>query len=101
MEQAVPLQRSKEQILITMNGVKFLMEDGSMEVVCRATPELLDERFGSPGDPEGNERVFRFNRSEIEKAASDKYDSGQTESSIDPRIIVDAIDMASPLSRKF
>ena len=96
----MPLRRSKEQILSTMNGVKFLMEDGSTEVPCRASLELLAERFGSKGDPNANEMTFRLHRDAIEQAASDKYDAGGLESSIDPKIIVTAIDMASPLSRK-
>jgi hypothetical protein len=37
----MPLTRSKEQILTTMNGVNFLMEDGPTEVPCTATRELL------------------------------------------------------------
>jgi len=96
----MPLRRSKEQILITMNGVKFLMEDGSTEVPCRATRELLGDRFDSGGDPAGDEKAFRLNREAIEQAASDKYDAGQVEPRIDPKIIVTATDMASPLSRK-
>jgi hypothetical protein len=46
----MPLMRCKEQILITMNGVKFLMTDGSNEVPCTATRELLEDRFGSDGE---------------------------------------------------
>jgi hypothetical protein len=96
----MPLTRSKEQILTTMNGVKFLMEDGVTEVPCRATHELLEDRFGSRGDQAENEKAFHLNRAAIEQAASDKYDSGQVESHVDPKIIVTARDMASPLSRK-
>ena len=96
----MPLRRSKDEILITMNGVKFLMKDGSTEIPCRATPELLSGRFGSQGDPDGNEKAFRSHRSAIEQAASDKYDAGELESAIDPKIVVAEIDMASPLSRK-
>jgi hypothetical protein len=49
---------------------------------------------------DGDEKAFRGNRAAIEQAASDKYDSGQIEARIDPKIIVTALDMASPLSRK-
>ena len=97
---AMPLRRSKEQILTTMNGVKFLMEDGLTEVPCRATRELLRDRFGSNGDHDQDGQAFRSNRVAIEQAASDKYDAGQIEPRIDPKIIVTATDMASPLSRK-
>jgi hypothetical protein len=100
MEKAMPLTRSKEEILITMNGVKFLMADGSTEVPCRASRELLEDRFGSNGDQVEDEKVFRLNRTAIEKAASDKYDAGQVEPYVDPKVVVTAWDMASPLSRK-
>ena len=96
----MPLRRSKEQILSTMNGVKFLMADGPTEVPCRATPELLADRFGSNGEYNGDEEVFRLHRLAIEQAASDKYDAGEIEPHIDPKVIVTASDMASPLSRK-
>jgi hypothetical protein len=96
----MPLRRSRDQILSTMNGVKFLMEDERTEIPCRATPDLLRGRFGSGGDSAGNEKVFREHRVEIELAASEKYDAGLLESEIDPKIIVTEFDMASPLSRK-
>jgi Protein of unknown function (DUF1488) len=96
----MPLKRSKEQILTTMNGVKFLMEDGLTEVPCRATRELLGDRFGSNGDQAEDEKAFRLNRVAIEQAASDKYDAGQVEPYVDPKIVVTGWDMASPLSRK-
>jgi Protein of unknown function (DUF1488) len=96
----MPLTRSKEQILITMNGVKFLMADGATEVPCRASRELLEDRFGSNGDQAEDEKAFREHRAAIEQAASDKYDAGEVEPVVDPKIIVTAWDMASPLSRK-
>jgi hypothetical protein len=96
----VPLTRSKEQILVSMKGVKFLMADGATEVPCTASHDLLEEKFGSNGDPDEDGKAFLGNRTAIEKAASDKYDAGQIEPSEDPKIIVTAYDMASPLSRK-
>jgi Protein of unknown function (DUF1488) len=96
----MPLTRSKEQILVTMNGVKFLMADGATEVPCRATQELLQDRYGSNGDQAEDEKAFLLNRVAIEQAASDKYDAGQVEPYVDPKIIVTGWDMASPLSRK-
>lgn len=96
----MPLTRSREKTLSTINGVKFLMADGGTEVPCNATPELLAERFGSNGQPEENEKAFQLNRVAIEEAASNKYDAGEIEPRMDPRIIVTAADMASPLSRK-
>jgi uncharacterized protein DUF1488 len=96
----MPLSRGREDILITMNGVRFLMRDGETEVSCRAAPELLAEKFDSNGEPTDNERVFRVNRVAIEQAASRKYDAGEIEPRMDPKVVVTATDMASPLSRK-
>ncbi len=96
----MPLRRSKEEILTTMNGVSFLMEDGLTEVPCRAESELLRERFGSTGDLAGDEKAFRLFREAIEKAASDKYDAGKIEPRTHAKIVVSAADMASPLSQK-
>ena len=96
----MPLTRSREKTLTTMNGVKFLMQDGQTEVPCRATPELLVEKFGSNGELSENERIFQLNRHAIERAASTKYDAGKVEPRVDPKIVVTAADMASPLSQK-
>jgi hypothetical protein len=100
MKDDMPLIRSRDKILITMNGVKFLMEDALMEVPCRATPGLLTEKFGSNGESSENEKLFHHNRVAIEEVASRKYDAGEIEHCADPKVIVTAIDMASPLSRK-
>ena len=62
--------------------------------------ELLEDRFGSNGDQAEDEKAFREHRAAIEQAASDKYDAGQVEPHVDPKIVVTAWDMASPLSRK-
>ena len=97
----MPLTRSKEDILIAMNGVRFLMEDENLtEVPCEATIYLLKDRFESDGSNEGNEKAFRQNREAIEQAASDKFDAGRVESRSDTRIILTTADMASPLSLK-
>ena len=97
----MPLTRSKEDILVAMNGVRFLMDEGDRtEVPCEATIELLKDTFGSDGSNEGNEKAFRQNREAIERAASDKFDAGRIESRSDTRIILTTADMASPLSLK-
>jgi hypothetical protein len=96
----MPLKRSKEKLLISMNGVTFLMADGDTEVPCRASQELLCDRFGSKGDAGGDETAFRVNRVPIERAASDKYDAGELAPHSDTRVIVIAADMASSLSKK-
>jgi Protein of unknown function (DUF1488) len=95
----MPLVRSKEEVLTTMMGVKFLMRDGDMEVACRAAREMLRFRFDS-SDRDGDEKAFELHREAIEKAASDKYDAGIVEPHTDATVIVTEADMASSLSRK-
>jgi hypothetical protein len=95
----MPLVRSKEEVLTTMMGVKFLMRDSDREVACRAARELLRFRFDSR-DGDGDKKAFELHREAIEKAASDKYDAGMVEPRTDATVVVREIDMASPLSRK-
>jgi hypothetical protein len=97
----MPLSRAREEILTTMNGVKFLMKDGEFEVPCRATLDLLADRFDSGATPDGHEQAFLLHRDAIERAASAKFDEGDTEPHDDPKVVITASDMASPLSRKF
>ena len=97
----MPLNRSREQIRPTADGVEFLMEDGGMEVPCEATLELLAGRFDSQSTPLAQQQAFLLNRTAIEQAASAKYDAGRGELDIARGIVVTAKDMASPLSRKF
>jgi hypothetical protein len=99
MEERMPLKRAKPDIIVTTEGVEFLMNDESTEVPCRAECELLREKFGSSG-ADGDERAFRLNRESIEEAASEKYDAGKIEASAPRKVIISAFDMASPLSRK-
>jgi hypothetical protein len=96
----MPLKRSRDKILVTIDGVEFLMADQSTEVPCRAECGLLCDRFGSSGDSHGNEKAFRLNREYIEGAASNKYDAGKIEPRAPWKIIVSAADIASPLSQK-
>jgi hypothetical protein len=93
------LVRGREDFLVTVNGVEFLMRDGVREVTCRAALELLRHRFGS-SDGLSDEAAFARNRETIESVASDKYSAGKTEAGPDPEIIITERDMASPLSRK-
>lgn len=99
MVEWMPLKRSGPRMLITTEGIEFLMMDQSREVVCRAACDLLREKFGSSG-ADGDERAFLLNRDSIEKVASDKYDAGEIEPGEPRKVIVSASDMASPLSRK-
>lgn len=97
----MPLSRAREDILTTMNGVKFLMKDREMEVPCRATLDLLADRFDSGDTQNGKEQAFLLHRCAIEQAASAKFDEGNIEPNVDPKVLITATDMASPLSRKF
>jgi len=63
----MPLTRSKQQILVTMKGVKFLMADRETEVPCTAAHELLAQKFGSGGERDQDEKAFRDNRAAIEQ----------------------------------
>lgn len=72
-----------------------------MEVSCRATPDLLADRFDSGDTPSGQEQAFLHHREAIEQAASAKFDEGNIEPNVDPKVVITATDMASPLSRKF
>lgn len=96
----MPLSLAREEVLTTMNGVKFLMRDRGMEVPCRATLDLLADRFDSNGTLNGQEQAFLLHRDAIE-AASAKFDEGNIEPHVDPKVVITARDMASPLSRKF
>jgi len=94
------LVRGRQDFVVTVNGVEFLMCDGTREVNCRATVELLRNRFGSSDDRE-DIAAFARHRDTIENIASDKYSAGKIETGHDPEIIITETDMASPLSRKF
>ena len=89
----------RDEFFSTLNGVSFLMEDGNVEVRCRAVREMLRDRFGSDRD-EADAEAFKANREEIERAASDKYDAGKFEVGTDVLMVVTGYDMASPLSQK-
>jgi hypothetical protein len=96
----MPLKRGKDKVLISMDGVTFLMVDGGTEVPCRVSEELLRGKFGSNGERGGNDAAFRLNREPIEQAASDKYDAGELAWHSDARVILVVADMASSLSKK-
>jgi hypothetical protein len=93
------LTRRKLEFAGTVNGVEFLMHDGARDIACRASLELLRNRFGSQ-DGAGDANAFSSNRDAIEDVARIKYQAGQTEPGADPEVIVTESDMASPLSQK-
>jgi hypothetical protein len=51
------LMRRRNEFVITVNGVEFLIHDGLREVACRAALELLRNRFGS-NDRDRDELAF-------------------------------------------
>ena len=98
----MPLSRAKEEILTTVNGVEFLMKDTEeVEVSCRASLDLLAVRFDSGDTSDEYEQTFLVHRGAIEQAASAKFDQGDIEPRVDPKVVITARDMASPLTRKF
>jgi hypothetical protein len=96
----MPLTRGREDYVATMNGVRFLMLEGTTEVPCRAASALLREQYGSDGEGKGDAAAFENNRSTIERAASDKYDAGKIDRDSEVKIIVTSEDVASHLSLK-
>jgi hypothetical protein len=71
----VPLTRAQDNYVSGPDSVRFLMRDGSHEVLCRISCETLSDlaREELVGMREAVE-VFEACRSEIERAAGDKYD---------------------------
>ena len=96
----MPLTRGREDFVATMNGVRFLMLDGTTEVPCRAASHLLREQYGSDGEGKGDATAFENYRSAIERAASEKYDAGKIERDGEVKVIVTSEDVASHLSSK-
>lgn len=96
----MPLTRGREDFAATLNGVRFVMLDGTTEVSCRAAIALLREQYGSQGEGAGDAAAFRDHRVAIEQAASEKYDAGKIEGDREVKIIVTSDDVASHLSLK-
>jgi hypothetical protein len=97
----MPLTHGQEDIAATMNGVRFVMLDGTTQVACRAESALLQERYGSAGEGAGDAAAFNDYRPVIEQAASHKYDAGKIARNDEVKIVVTREDMASHLSLKF
>ena len=97
----MPLTRGQEDIVATMNGVRFVMLDGTTEVACRAESALLREWYGSAGEGAGDAAAFKNYRSAIEQAASEKYDAEKIARNDEVKIVVTREDVASHLSLKF
>jgi hypothetical protein len=96
----MPLRRASEDIRPSIHGVEFVMKNVTVEVPCIATLDLLIGRFGSGDTLPALEHAFRLHRSKIEDAASAKFCDSDAELSRDGRMMINATDMASPLSCK-
>ena len=55
----MPLTRGSDEVQVTTRGIEFLMEDGNLEVPCRAAREMLRDRFGSDSDEADAEVLLR------------------------------------------
>jgi len=83
------LKRAKIEFLgAGLQGIGFLMLDGTKEVPCRVSLEALSDRGAVTGLNEAG--VFEIYRDEIEQAASAKYDRGQI--SPDGRVYVTSVE---------
>ena len=96
----MPLTRGRDDFVATMNGVRFVMLDGTTEVPCRVASTLLREQYGSEGEGAGDAAAFMNRRSAIERAASEKYDAGKINRDSEVKIEVTSEDVASHLSLK-
>jgi hypothetical protein len=56
-----------------MDGIRFLMQDGPMEVVCRIDLDALCQ-FGRTIGLSETIEIFETGRTTIERVASNKYD---------------------------
>jgi Protein of unknown function (DUF1488) len=71
--QVMPLTRARDNYLPGPDGVRFLMQDGPLEVPCRISHETLSDFGGTVGLNEVAE-IFLLYRDRIDRAASAKYD---------------------------
>jgi hypothetical protein len=69
----MPLTRARDNCVSGPDGVRFLMQDGSLEVPCRISHETLSGFGVTVGLSEVGE-IFLLYRGRIELTASAKYD---------------------------
>jgi hypothetical protein len=75
----MPLTTDPEQRFANYDifSISFPMFDGTKEVTCVVTSEVLQDLAAPDGRHlESTEDLFRDHRSRIEQIASDKYDAG-------------------------
>ncbi len=69
----MPLKRARDECVSGIDGIRFLMRDGVIEVPCRISFQALVD-VGRTLDLTEPEEVFIAYREAIELAASIKYD---------------------------
>jgi hypothetical protein len=69
----MPLTRARDNYTLSVDGIRFLMQDGPVAVICQIGLETLS-RFGSTVGLTQLTEIFDHGRATIERAASDKYD---------------------------
>jgi hypothetical protein len=69
----MPLTRASDSYTVRADGIRFLMQDGSFEVICQIEIETLSQ-FGNATGVNDTIEIFRRDRAKIEHAASKKYD---------------------------
>jgi hypothetical protein len=69
----MPLTRAGDGYTVRADGIRFLMRDGSCEIICQIRLETLSQ-MGDTADLNEAIAIFQRDRAMIEQAASDKYD---------------------------
>jgi hypothetical protein len=69
----MPMTRARDNYTLGVDGIRFLMRDGRVEVICQIDLETLSQ-FGSTLGLSETTEIFELGRATIERAASDKYD---------------------------
>jgi hypothetical protein len=73
MDGRMPLTRARDGYTARADGIRFLMRDGSCDIICQIRLETLSQ-IGNTADLNDTIGIFQRDRAMIERAASDKYD---------------------------
>jgi hypothetical protein len=73
MDGWMPLTRAGDSYTVRADGIRFLMRDGSFEIICQIKLETLSQ-IGQTADLNETIGIFQRDRAMIERAASNKYD---------------------------
>jgi hypothetical protein len=69
----MPLTRARDNYRVSADGIRFLMRDGPLEIICEIERETLSQ-IGNTSDVDETVAIFQHDRAMIERAASNKYD---------------------------